>query len=323
MIITRTPLRISLFGGGTDVYDFYRHYNGACISFCINKYVYLAVNDKFDGRTRVSYSVTENVANPCELKHDLVRETLAYFNMRGLEISSVADIPSGGTGLGSSSSFLVGLVAALSARTRAGQPFCRSLLAETAYCIESNLCGHPVGKQDQYAAAFGGLHYYGFNADGTVQVQPIDHKEELFANMMLFWTGISRSASEILQNQKLRFKDNHKESVRAGREMLELADCMADKLESFDYADLGKMLHLAWKTKKRINPLSSSEDIDTLYHKAIKAGATGGKLCGAGGGGFLLFVVPPDARDNVRQKLNLREVSFSIAPEGTKVIYCG
>lgn len=173
MIITRTPLRISLFGGGTDVYDFYRHYGGACISFTIDKYIYVSLNEKFDGKTRLSYSQTETVDDPKDLKHDLAREVLGFYNLRGVEISSTADIPGGGTGLGSSSAFTVGLLAAISGKIRNGVPYCRSMLAETAYTVEGNLCGHPVGKQDQYAAAYGGFHYYGFLQDGTVQVQPL------------------------------------------------------------------------------------------------------------------------------------------------------
>lgn len=320
MIITRTPLRISLFGGGTDIYDFYRHYGGACLSFTIDKYVYVSVNEKFDGRTRVSYSETENVDDPRELKHDLARESLSFFNMRGLEIASVADIPGAGTGLGSSSAFTVGLVSALSGMTRNGTPYCRSMLAETAYTIEANLCDHPAGKQDQYAAAYGGLHYYGFAQDGTVQVQPVDFRPELFESMMLFWTGITRSANEILKEQKLRLKSNDK-SIKAGIEMLNLTDYMVEEFEKFDYYDFGKMLHLAWKTKKAINPCASNADLDLLYSTAIRAGARGGKLCGAGGGGFFLFVVDKDHQDNVRNKLKLREIPFRVEPEGSKVIY--
>lgn len=320
MVITRTPLRISLFGGGTDIHDFYRHYGGACISFAIDKYIYVSVNDKFDGRTRISYSETETVDDPSDLKHDLARETLNFFNLRGVEISSVADIPGGGTGLGSSSAFTVGLLAAISARMRNGAPYCRSMLAETAYTIEGNLCGHPVGKQDQYAASYGGFHYYGFNQDGTVQVQPVGSQPELFQSMMLFWTGRTRSANEILENQKARLNNNDK-AIKAGIETLNLAEYMVEQFERYDYSDFGKMLNLAWKTKKAINPATSDEDMDCLYSIAMKAGAMGGKLCGAGGGGFFLFVVPPEKQENVREKLKLRQVKFNLEPEGSKVIY--
>lgn len=323
MIITRTPLRISLFGGGTDVYDFYRHYGGACLSFTINKYIYISVNEKFDGRTRVSYSETENVDNPCDLKHDLVRETLNFYNLRGVEITSVSDIPGGGSGLGSSSAFTVGLLAALSARMRNGTPYCRSMLAETAYTVEANLCGHPCGKQDQYAAAYGGFHYYGFNQDGTVQVQPISIQPEFTKNMMLFWTGLTRSANEILDNQRVRIKANKKDSIRAGIEMLNLVEYMTDQMERFDYCNFGKMLHLAWKTKKALNPMASNDDIDRLYAGALKAGAQGGKLCGAGGGGFLLLVVPEEKQQKVKDALKLRQVQFALEPEGSKVVYYG
>ena len=323
MIVTRTPLRISLFGGGTDVDSFYRHFGGAVLSFAINKYIYVSVNDKFDGRTRVSYSVTENVDDPKELKHDIVRETLNFYNLRGLEIVSVSDIPGNGTGLGSSSSFAVGLMAALSARTRSGVPYCRSMLAETAYTIEANLCGHPCGKQDQYAASYGGFHYYGFNQDGTVQVQPVEFPEEMQRHLMLFWTGISRSANEILEAQKSRLKASNESAIKAGKDMLNLTDYMVEQFEKRDYSNLGKMMHLSWKTKKSLNPAASNKEIDLLYAKAINAGAIGGKLCGAGGGGFFLFVVPPEKQDGLREALKLRQVPFKIEPEGSKVIYYG
>lgn len=322
MIITRTPLRISLFGGGTDLYDFYRHYGGACLSFAIDKYIYVSMNDKFDGKTRISYSQTETVDDPKDLQHDLARETLNFFNLRGVEISSIADIPGGGTGLGSSSSFTVGLLAAISASVRNGTPYCRNMLAETAYTVEGNLCDHPVGKQDQYAASYGGFHYYGFLQDGTVQVQPIGYQPELFKSMMLFWTGKTRNANEILTSQKSRLRSNEA-AIKAGIETLELAEYMVDQLERYDYSDLGKMLHLAWKTKKAINPETSNRELDQLYRTAIEAGAIGGKLCGAGGGGFFLFIVPPEKQENVREKLKLRQVKFNLEPEGSKVIYYG
>lgn len=320
MIITRTPLRISLFGGGTDVYDFYRHYGGACISFTINKYIYVSLNEKFDGKTRLSYSQTENVNDPKELKHDLARETLSFFNLRGVEVSSVADIPGGGTGLGSSSAFTVGLLAAISGKIRHGTPYCRSMLAETAYTIEGNLCGHPVGKQDQYAASYGGFHYYAFQQDGTVQVQPLQSQPELVESLMLFWTGITRPADDILTHQKSRLNTNGN-AIKAGIETLYLTNYMLEQFQRFDYSDFGKMLHLGWKTKKALNPCASNEDMDQLYSKALRAGAIGGKLCGAGGGGFFIFVVPPEKQEKVREKLGLRQVPFEIEKEGSKVIY--
>lgn len=322
MIVTRTPLRISLFGGGTDLYDFYRHYGGACISFTIDKYIYVSLNDKFDGKTRVSYSQTENVDDPKDLQHDLARESLGFFNLRGVEVVSVADIPGGGTGLGSSSAFTVGLLAAISGKIRNGTPYCRSMLAETAYTIEGNLCGHPVGKQDQYAAAYGGFHYYGFNQDGTVQVQPLCMQPEFLESIMVFWTGVTRPANDILVHQKSRLGTNGN-AIRAAIDTLNLTEYMREQFQRFDYSDFGKMLHLGWKTKKALNPATSNEDMDQLYSMALKAGAVGGKLCGAGGGGFFIFVVPPEKQEKVREKLKLRQIKIGIEKEGCKVIYYG
>lgn len=307
---------------------FYSRHGGAVLSMAIDKYVYVSVNTKFDGATRVSYSVTENVNNPSELKHDLVRESLAFYNERGLEITSVSDIPGNGTGLGSSSSFTVALLTALSARIRHGIPYPASVISETSYIIEANMCEHPCGKQDHYAAAYGGLHYYQFEKDGKVSVQPIpvsacNGKDYLENNLMLFWTGISRSSSDILRSQKARMEGEEKSTIRAGLELSSMAGEMRRHFQNGKYHYLGAALHEAWMLKKQLTPSVSNTDIDCLYNRAIKAGAVGGKLCGAGGGGFLLFVVPKSKQESVRQELRLRHVPFRIEPDGSKVIYYG
>src|SRR5512147_2786125 len=195
MIITRTPLRISLAGGGSDMPAFYDRECGVVVSFTINKYLYISVSDKFDGRTRVSYSRTENVDFPSALSHDLARECLEYYHMRGLEITSVSDIPGEGSGLGSSSAFVVGLCRALSYKKN--EILTTSELAERAFAIERTLCGHPVGKQDHYAAAFGGLNRYNFRKDSVNWFPLSVHAGEyLQKNLMFFWTGVTRRANE-------------------------------------------------------------------------------------------------------------------------------
>lgn len=327
MIISRTPLRISLVGGGTDLPSFYqRHGGGAVVSTAIDKYVYVSVNKKFDGKTRVSYSRTENVDDPKDLQHDLVREALNLYNERGLEITSVSDIPGEGTGLGSSSSFTVGLLASLSGKTRSGTPWPPVMMAESAYSIEANLCGHPVGRQDQYAAAFGGFNLYSFT-NGNVSVQPIvvpkDGLEHIERNLMLFWTGQSRSANEILRVQNARMRDNHPDVIAYGIAMRDIAFELKDSLERGSYRVLGKALHLNWSMKKEMSVGISNDSIDALYNRAMETGALGGKLCGAGGGGFLLFYVPINYQEKVKAALGLQQVPFKFEKEGSKVIYYG
>lgn len=326
MIISRAPLRISLLGGGSDVPAYYSRHGGACLSFAIQKYVYVSVNEKFDGATRVSYSKTENVQNPCDLEHDLVRESLALYNERGLEITSVSDIPGSGTGLGSSSSFTVALLASLSGRIRHGTPYPPSMLSEMAFTVEANMCGHPTGKQDQYAAAYGGFHLYKFLQDGKVSVQPIpilpdDGKDYLERHLMLFWTGISRSANEILKSQEARLKYQEKSAMDAVQRSAYMACKMFERFQDGKYHHLGAALHEAWELKKQYTSGITSTEIDCLYNTAIRAGAVGGKLCGAGGGGFFLFFVPESKQERVKQELKLRHVPFKIEMDGVKVVY--
>lgn len=325
MIISRTPLRISLFGGGTDLPAFYCKYGGAVISMAIDKYVYVSVNPKFDGRTRVSYSKTETVSDPKDLEHDLVRETLNLYNERGLEITSISDIPGSGTGLGSSSAFTVGLLSCISGMKRHGTPWPASMLAETAYSIEANLCGHPVGKQDQYAAAYGNFNFYEFQQGGNISVQPIvlrkEEREYIQNHMMLFWTGQTRSANDILQEQKEHFSAHNERVIESGNRLREIAIRAHAEFRSGSFINMGHFLDQNWQEKKNLASGVSNDGIDYLYRRAIKAGATGGKLCGAGGGGFLLFFVEPHKQGNVIQELNLPVVKFNLEKEGSKVIY--
>lgn len=324
MIISRTPLRISMCGGSTDVPAFYRQHGGAVVSFCVDKFVYVSVSDKFDGRTRVSYSITENVDNPSELKHDLARETLNLFQAKGIEITSVSDIPGEGTGLGSSSSFTVGLLAALSRKIN-GNIYPKKMLAETAHTVEAKLCQHHgTGKQDQYAAAYGGLHYYEFKENEAVEVQPIfvspEQKTYLESHLMLFYTGITRSARDILSDQEENMKSS-RESIEAGCALKEMAINLAIDLQGGNFHAIGTYLHEGWKLKKRLSDSISSKQLNTIYSQVIECGALGGKLLGAGGGGFFLFFADPKFHGDIRNATGLRQVEFKVAEKGSEIIY--
>lgn len=322
MILSKTPLRLSLFGGGTDLPEFYTRHAGAVVSFTINRYIYVGVNEKFDGRTRVSYSKTEIVHEPIELEHDLVRETLRYFKLKGLEITSVSDIPGEGSGLGSSSAFTVGLVMALTRYRGGSLQVHPSVFAEIAYELERNFCQHPVGKQDHYAAAHGGLHYYQFNPDGTVNAELIHltPKMRLFLeqNVMLFWTGRTRSANVILKQQAFRMMEQ--KVFEHGIALQEMAGEVRWLLEDEKLYRLGALMDESWYYKKQLASVSDNE-IDLLYDRAKLAGALGGKIAGAGGGGFLMLIAEPACQKAIEEAVNLRRVHFKVEERGSHIAY--
>lgn len=320
MIITKTPLRISFAGGGTDFEDYYREKGGAVVSAGINKYIYITVNRKFDNRIRVSYSKTEMVDEAAELHHELVRECMRLVGIRGgIEITSIADIPSG-TGLGSSSAFTVGLLDALYAY--AGYSPSAEELAQQACHVEIDLLKHPIGKQDQYAVAYGGLNYFRFNSDGSVDRRRIYLDDHNFRSMrqklLLFYTGMTRSADEILEEQKQKTEENWLKLDN----MKSQADAMAEELITNGFnSRFGKLLEQGWKKKKSLASNISNPKIDEYYEKAIMAGAMGGKLLGAGGGGFLLFYCDEEKQADVEQALSLPMVDFHISSRGSRVIF--
>lgn len=323
MIITRTPFRISFAGGGTDLADFYRAERGAVVSTAINKYMYIVVNKGFDDSIRVSYSKTEIVKDVEEIRHPIVREALKLVGVtRGIEIVSIADIP-GETGLGSSSSFTVGLLNSLHAYK--GVFKSAEELSREACHIEVDILGEPVGKQDQYIAAYGGLRYIQFNPDETVFTEPIiyaqDNKEELNQNLLLFYTGDTREARSILKQQKTNISQRDK--MEALKKMRDLALELRDSLNSNSFPDiLGQFLHKGWLLKKKLASDISNNKIDEYYEKALSAGALGGKIVGAGGGGFLLLYCPREKQLKVRQALSeLTLTQFLLEPEGSKIIY--
>jgi D-glycero-alpha-D-manno-heptose-7-phosphate kinase len=325
MIITRTPFRISFVGGGSDINEFYQHSTGAVLSATINKYMYIASHYFFDeDKIRVKYSRTETVNNVNNLKHPLVREALKKFKITGaLEISSSADVPAG-TGLGSSSSFIVGLLHNL--YTVFGKFVTKAQLAEEACDIEINKLEEPIGKQDQYASAFGGLNLIQFHPSGEVYVDPIHLKEEIYKtlqrNLLMFYTGGEREASSILTVQKRNLKS--KNNLENLKKMVELVWELRDTLYHGDLFHFGKILHKNWLLKQQLMSKIATPQIDKLYDKALENGAVGGKLLGAGGSGFMLFYCEEKNHKRLRAAMTpLKELRFKFENEGTKLIYVG
>lgn len=323
MIISRTPLRVSLAGGGTDIGDYYRTGHGSVVSCTIKKYVYVTVNKRFDEDIRVSYSKTEIVDSVDRLEHGLVREALRKVGIRNsIEITTIADIPSKGTGLGSSSAITVGLLNALYAFKghRAGP----KKLAEEACEIEIEKLKEPIGKQDQFIVAHGGLQHIRFNADETVVLDPVvcpaKTKRNIENHLMLFYTGKTRRAKEILSRQR----KNSDANKAALDKMRNQADRLFHDLSALQVGKLGEVLRDGWELKKSLANDITNSDIDAMYRKALSAGAVGGKITGAGGGGFLVLFVPPEHQWSVRNALGgMREVEFKLEPQGSKIIYVG
>jgi D-glycero-alpha-D-manno-heptose-7-phosphate kinase len=282
------------------------------------------VNDKFDDSIRVSYSKTEEVPSVADIQHKIVRETMFYLGIKGgVEITSIADIPSRGTGLGSSSAFLVGLLNALHAHR--SNFVAADTLAQEACYIEIDICGEPIGKQDQYASAFGGLNFIQFNEDDTVFTNPIICQKEtlqrLQESIVVFYTGVTRNATSILKAQSENLQANPQKR-NAMRQMVQLAFATRAALQQNNLDDFGEMLHENWLLKKTMADDVSSDRIDHWYERARKAGALGGKLLGAGNGGFLMFYAPRERHKAIALALaNLREVEFGCEPEGSKIIF--
>ena len=325
MIITRTPFRVSFIGGGSDLKDFYSKTPGAVLSTTINKYMYISSHPFFNRKAfQLKYSKTELANSIDEIQHPILREVLKKFGIKGgLEISSNADIPAG-TGLGSSSAFTVGLLHNL--HISKSKYIVKSRLAKEACEVEIDILKAPIGKQDQYASAFGGLNLIEFLQDGSVKVEPIaisgEDKRTLQKKILMFYTKTQRSASSILKKQKYFMANNDKFGLI--KEMIPYVYKLRDALyqRQFDY--LGEVLHKGWLLKKKITKEITNENIDFYYKKALKAGAIGGKLLGAGGGGFLLFYCPVEKQSSVRKALkSLFELKFTFDYEGSKVIYIG
>ena len=324
MIISRTPLRISFAGGGTDLRAFYGRERGAVLSTAIDKYIYITVNRKFDSKVRASYSVTEIVDCATDLKHELIREALRLVGIAGgVEITSISDVPAQGTGLGSSSSYTVGLLNALYAYT--GRLVGAERLADEACRIEIEICGKPIGKQDQYIAAYGGLQHIQFNPDESVFVDPIpcrrEFREQLQSSLLMLYTGVTRSANAVLAEQR-RNTETDGAAVEGLRQMRDLADQLRDSLCVGNLDGFGEVLHAGWMLKRTLAAGISSPAIDGWYDLARRHGAMGGKLLGAGGGGFLLLYAHPDRHAEIIDALQeLRAIPFRFEPQGSKIIF--
>lgn len=324
MIISRTPFRVSFFGGGTDYPEFYEEHGGSVLLTTIDKYCYIslhALSPFFKHRFRASYAKTESVIEPSEFQHPLIRETLLHLNVKqGLEISHVADLP-GRTGLGSSSSFTVGLLHALHAFQN--EKVTAEDLAREAITIERERIGDAGGHQDQYAAAYGGFIRLDFTSSPTVTIRRLPVGEERLAefeqHLMLFYTGLEQSAEAILTEQRKRTRSNVTSLLKM-KDMVGIAESILMGRASLQ--DFGQLLHEAWVFKKGLSTGISNTTIDQAYESARHAGAWGGKLLGAGGRGFLLVVAPPESQPGIRQALtSLQEVRFTCTPSGSEIIF--
>lgn len=294
------------------------------MSTAINKFVYITVNEKFDHRVRVSYSRTEEANTIAEIQHPLVREAMTLLGLKGgLEITSIADIPSKGSGLGSSSAFTVGLLHALHAYS--GRYASAEQLAREACTIELERCGEPIGKQDQFAAAYGGFNFIQFNPDDSVSVEPILCRRETLAqlqsNILVFYTGLSRSASAILKSQQEAVTASPAKQKTLQR-MVQQAHDLKAALQQNDLGAFGQIIHEGWELKRGLTGEISNPEIDAWYAKARHAGAVGGKLLGAGSGGFLMFYAPPEQHEAIGAALpELRQIPMRFESQGSRIIF--
>jgi D-glycero-alpha-D-manno-heptose-7-phosphate kinase len=324
MIISKTPLRMSFVGGGSDLPSFYREFGGAVLSTAIDKHIYITVNKRFDDSYRISYSRTEEVPSIDEVQHPLARECLKLTACTdGIEVTSIADIPARGTGLGSSSSFVVGLLHALHAY--AGRYVSAGQLAEEACRIEIEKCGEPIGKQDQYAAAFGGLNVIRFHPDDRVDVEPVICRPgvlgELQSQFLTFYTGATRSASALLAKQSQDVAADQ-EKQRCLKRMVALVDDTRHALQAGKLEEFGGLLDENWRLKASLTSGISNEQVDRWYRLAREAGAWGGKLLGAGEGGFLLVQAPLDRHEAVKRALaDIRHVPLGFERSGSQIIF--
>ncbi|MBI2118366.1 MAG: GHMP kinase [Elusimicrobia bacterium] len=322
MIIVQTPLRISFAGGGTDFSEFYKnHEKGMVISSAIDKNTFVIVKERFDKKIYLNWMKKEIVNSVDEIEHELIREAMKKTKVsEGIEITTLSDVPSEGSGLGSSSSLTVGLLHAL--YLYSGRMVDAETLAQESCEIEIDILKKPIGKQDQYIAAYGGFKNFEFHANGKVGYTSIQLQNEKLrkfnSRLLLFFTGKTRSAATILSKQKENIKDKQKILLQIRGQV----PTIEKYLKSSQFDPIGSLLHQGWLYKKELASNISDPMIDILYEKACNAGAVGGKILGAGGGGFLLFYVPPENQDRVREALaELKELPFSFQKDGSKAIF--
>lgn len=324
MIISRTPLRMSFAGGGSDLPAYYREFGGAVVSTAIDQYVYVNVNKKFDDGIRVGYSKNEEVSSVKEIAHPLVRNAMEYLQIPGgVEITTIADIPSSGTGLGSSSSFTVGLLHAL--HEYRSKTVDANTLAQEASHIEIDLCKEPIGKQDQYAAAFGGFNFIEFHPNEVVTVSPIECQSQtlqtLQDSLLVLYTGKTRSASALLKEQSEQMVQSELKQ-KTMHQMVQLARDLNNELAANRLDAMGEILHAGWMLKKSLVAGISESEIDRWYDAGMAAGAQGGKILGAGAGGFLLFYAPKERHQAIASALpNLKRVPMAFDHLGSQIIF--
>lgn len=324
MIITRTPYRISFMGGGSDIASFYEKSYGTVLSAAIQQYMYISVHPSFkSNETRVKYNRTEVVEDINDIEHPIVKAVLQKLNVRGVEITSVGDIPAQ-TGLGSSSSFTVGLLLAI--HTYKGEDVSKEDLAREACEIEIDILREPIGKQDQYAAVFGGLRQFTFRSDGSVGVDtvrmPEDKHAELEESLLLFYTGQTRSASKILEEQAESLLNNSNK-VAALQKMVDMVPQLRNELEQGSVEKLGDYLDEGWEIKRTLANSISNPELDETYKKARALGATGGKVLGAGGGGFFLLSCPKSKQKDLTVGLGLKCIPIKFDYDGATIVYRG
>lgn len=321
MIVSKTPFRISFFGGGSDLPSYYMQEEGCVISTSIDKYLYISINRKFDQSIRLSYSITENVPKTQDLQHDIVRNILELFKIKtGIEITSISDLPSNGTGMGSSSAFAVGLINALYKYLGTTKPNPEAL-ALMACGVEIDMCNKTIGKQDQFACAYGGFNEFIFKRNSVI-AKPIDItqgvKEELEQNMLLLYTNTSRLANDILKEQSSNTQSNLT-TMNNLKEMVKLAHTFKDNVINQNLDNVGEMLDYSWQLKKNLTTNISNSELDELYEYCKKLGAKGGKILGAGGGGFMLIYADPKAQEKIKKELRrYKPFNVKIATEGSK-----
>jgi len=320
MIIVQTPLRVSFFGGGTDFPSFYRTEGGCVLSSAIDKYVFVTIKRRFDDMIRVGYTQTEIADRVDQVQHQLIREALIKTGIRNaVEITTMADIPAG-SGLGSSSAVTVGALHAM--HVYRNELVTAEELARDACEIEIGILEKPIGKQDQYIAAYGGLRFLQFDTDGSVICERIDLegslRERLNESLLLFYTGVTRKAETILREQERNTAQNTRILCKLKQQALQAREYLC----TGEIDAIGHLLNDTWQLKKQLASQISNGSIEEIYQKAIQAGALGGKITGAGGGGFILFYCPPEKRQAVRTALSqYRELPFRLERDGTKVIF--
>jgi D-glycero-alpha-D-manno-heptose-7-phosphate kinase len=321
MIIVQTPLRVSLFGGGTDFPSYYLQEGGCVLSFAIDKYIFVTIKKRFDNLLRIGYTKTEMVECVDQIQHELIREALRISGIhQGVEVTTMGDIPSAGSGLGSSSTVTVGSLHAMYAFQ--GNLVIADRLAREACQIELDILQKPIGVQDQYIAAFGGFRFFEFTKQGEIHCKKFHLDDttlrKINQSLMLFYTGVTRKSATILKEQKSNITDR----LKVLDEMKRLAHSARDEIEAGRVDSIGDLLHENWQLKKQLASQISNGEIDNLYRTAREAGAVGGKITGAGGGGFLLLYCPQAKQEDVRAALhNLQELPFQVERDGSKVIF--